>query len=132
MKISEMMLDKEKKANGTWIDIVDDFKIKVRPQSCEEFQAMHKRLMKPYENIVRHGREVPADKSLDIYLQCVAETCLLDWKGLHDDAGKEIKYSKAAALKYLRDAEIFRNNVSWAIQQQDFFKAEAKEAAAKN
>lgn len=131
MKITELMLDDSKKADGVWVDCAG-YSVQVRSLDCKEFSKMHSRLMKPYQHIQRRNGEVPEDVATSIFQRCVAETILLDWKGIQDEKGKEIPFSKELALEYLQKAQLFANDVVAAATNIANFRLEAKETAVKN
>lgn len=132
MRITDLMVDETAIADGVWFEVTEDFAIKVRSLECKEFAEMFKRLMKPYENLKRQGRDVPEDKALDIIQRCVAETILLDWRGLLDAKDKPIPYSKEKAHELIKTARDFADIVTAAARERANFRVQAKQAATKN
>lgn len=132
MKISEMYVDEELESDGVTVQITDEFSIRVRSLECKEFKEMHEKLLKPYQNILRQGRTIPKVKAEEIFTQCLVETILLGWKGLYDENDKEIKYSKEAAKKYLKQLRDLSDLVTASAGSRANFRARAKETAAKN
>lgn len=132
MKITDLIVDDELESEGVEIQITDEFSIRVRSLESKEFKDMHEKMIKPYENILRQGRKIPKQKAEEIFTHCLAETVLLGWKGLYGADGKEIKYSKENAKKYLKEARDLSDLVTATAGARANFRMQARDKAAKN
>lgn len=132
MKITDLMTDESLEENGAWVKITEEFQFKVRASDYEPFVKLMQKLKKPYQDSLRDGQELPTKLNIQLNVKAMAEHALVDWKGLYDENGKEIKYSKEMAVKMLTTAKIFRNYVMAGMMDQENFKLKARSKAAKN
>lgn len=119
---------------GVWVDLGDGGSVKVARLNNPNHKKALDHLRKPYKNMLRTGRGLPDDVAEKISSQAMAEAILLDWKGLKGRDGKEVAYSPEKALELLMDPALkdFRDNVAYLAMEQETFRKEALETAAKN
>lgn len=127
MKLSSLKTDKTKEQDGVWaqLDIGEDVWVKVRSSDCPQHQKRTRSFA------AKHWRQMSSGK-IDPQLEWVetgkalAETVLLDWKGLLDDDGNEIPYSLKLATELMtnREWKEFRKAVVRAADDEAHFQAE--------
>lgn len=128
-KLSKFAISTTAAKEGVEVDLGDGLIVRVAKANNEKYQAYLKQVLKPYERQVRNG-------SLDekifakLYNEAVAETILLGWKGLEDDNGAEIPYTKEKAIEILTNPEYeeFKALVVDLANEQAVFSKEAVEA----
>ncbi len=115
---------------GAWIDIGEGASIKVARAGNKANRALLKRLVAPHKLALRHDR-VPDDVLEKITIETMAETILLDWKGIEED-GRPLLFSRDNALRLLTDYKDFREQVSSFSNDLATFQADRLEAEVKN
>jgi hypothetical protein len=123
MKISTFATDLDLEENGVWVDIGDGGMLLIARLGNPHHQAAIRRISKPHKALIRN-KTINEELSDELLLKAMAEAILLDWKGLEDDKGKTIKYSKGAAYDLLRDLRDFRNLVTELANEQVSFRRE--------
>jgi hypothetical protein len=68
----------------------------------------------------------------DIAAEITSRTVLLDWKGVKDDAGKDVPYSQAAAKEYMVKYPDFADMISGFGQQISLYQDKEQEERVKN
>lgn len=134
MKISAIKADLAKSAAGIWIDGIpemSDLRLKVRPIGNADYRRLYGLLADATPRAGKRGGVIDHAVREEISARCLADTVLLDWDGLEDDAGKPLVYSHDVAKKMLLDPELiaFRDAVSWAAnvaQEETIGEAKAK------
>lgn len=128
MKISTFATDLDLEENGVWVDIGDGGQLLVARMGNPRYLEVVRRISRPHKNRIR-TKSINEELSDDILIQAMAEAILLDWKGLEDDKGKPIKYSKEAAYELMKGMRDFRNLVVEIASEQAAFRREENEAA---
>lgn len=123
MKISKFATDLDLEENGVWVDIGEGGEILVARMGNPRYQKAVQSISKPHRTQIRQ-KTISEDLSDELLLKAMAETILLDWKGIEDDKGKVIKYTKDTAFKLLRDLRDFRNLVVELATEQAAFRRE--------
>ena len=128
MKISNFATDLDLEENGVWVDIGDGARLKLARVGNPAYTKLQRELAKPYRQQLRRNA-MPAEKLLDIQLQLLSKTVLIDWEGLEDDKGKPIKPSVEHAYDLLKGLKDFRRLVEeLADEQATFALIETEEA----
>lgn len=126
----EFATNKQYEQEGVWTDIGNGCSIKIARVGNEHYTALFRKLSKPYQNQIRRGT-LPNDKAEDLLIQVMAESIVLDWKGLEED-GKPVKYSRETCARILKEYKDFRELVSDLSNSLELFKAEMDAEAEKN
>jgi hypothetical protein len=117
--------DKRAETEGVWVEIDTGVELKVARVNNEKAREMRRKLEKPYASF----RVIPDSVNEDIFRKIVSNHVLLDWKGITDADGKEIKFSVEAAEKVLKDYPDFFNDVLSLAGARETFQDEATDAA---
>lgn len=126
----EFVTNKKLEDEGAWVDIGDDGAIKVARAGNKKAIAHMRTISAPYTSQIRFGK-LPDDVATKIAIETIAETILLDWKGITYD-GKPLPYSKENAIRLLTESEDFRELVSNISSERKTFQQELDEAITKN
>jgi hypothetical protein len=119
--------DQTLEENGVWVDLGEDVHVLVGRLTSKRTREVRRRLMKKYESM----REMPPSLEDQINIQVMAESVLLDWRGVTDENNKPIPYSRDAAIKLLTELSDFRDEVAGASMRRDIFRAEELEGNSK-
>lgn len=101
VNISALKTNPQAEEEGVWVDYENTgVKLKIARIGNPAFDKAVNKLSAPHLKKIRNG-----DASLQEKLtkEAIAETILLDWKGIEDDDGKTLKYSKKLSKELLND-----------------------------
>ena len=131
MIIDNYTTDSSKSNDGVWFDH-DGASFLVARYTKLAFINHLEVLKKPFAKRIAKGKFGIEDE-LPLIAKAMSEHILLDWKGVKTAEGKEIKYSKEIAEKFLSspEAEEFRELISGFAENVDAFRSEAIEASGK-
>lgn len=137
MKINSFKTNAAAAIEGRWVNDLPglgNIEVKVRgtnnPEYRRRLQAMY-RALPPTKR--KNGVVDPIENDRIIGV-CLLNHCLLDWRGLENDDGSPLPYSKEAATPLLTDPNFgaFRDGVFAAASSVDDEEAEADEETEKN
>jgi hypothetical protein len=134
MSIYEMYgTDKEKEENGIWIHYGKDISFKVARASKvnAKYGKALERLMKPYQKQIRLNT-LSDDVASNVMIEAFCEGILLDWKGVTNKEGEEMKYSKENAIKLMNDLPDLFEDLQEQSNSMTLFKEEELQENAKN
>jgi len=95
--------DNSLELEGVWFDYsFGKFKLAYVGGANQEFQKEYSEKMKPYIEAEARGM-MDAETRRTIQIECYVNHVLRDWKDVIGRDGKEIKYSKAAAITLFTD-----------------------------
>ena len=133
MKFSSFQTDARAELEGVWCELGEGCSLLVARAgnaAHEEMVARLERQMRPQS--MAADAELPTKVRTEIAIKAMAATLLLDWRGLLDDNGREIPYSKEKAEELLRTARDFRNLVSSLAMERRRFQNEETAAIMGN
>ena len=130
MDFSTAFADPQKENEGVWVEYQDGGSIKLARAGTPEFNRVLENRMKPHLRKQRAGT-LPSAVETKINCQVLADTVLLDWKGMTLD-GKKLEYSKEAAFELLMRHIDFRNDVVDLATAGQTFHTEFAEDSEKN
>jgi hypothetical protein len=118
MKLSSLKTDVARVEQGEWIgDIPEmgDLELKVRGIDNADYRALTSKLVQTIP-LKRRRRGISSEDLEQIQNKCLLETVLLDWRGVQDDSGKDVPYSRELAETLLTSPEYrtFRDAVAYA------------------
>lgn len=126
MRLGVLERDVTKATQGTWVDLGDDFKVKVtRIGSPAYNDILDKELSQHRKNSNRSGRPIPGDIVDAAINKAFLATVLLDWQGLEDDNGTPIAFSREKALELFSDKRFaaLRDIIISASTEEENFRA---------
>lgn len=140
MKLSQVAVDLDAIDNGIWVDSTefDGVQYLVRGTEYPPYQkAMRKRMSAEANKLVsRRGRntEINLDSIERNKRDLSIEHCMLDWKGIDDDDGKPVEYTKEMGQKIMSEREYARmaRDILSAIDYVDEEAANVKEDVVGN
>lgn len=118
MKLSDNKIDPVKLEEGAWVDNIPELsglKLKLRGANNKAWRKLQSTLIRAVPRARKvNGLEPDDEDRINAIL--LRDTSLLDWRGLEDDAGKPLPFSKAQAYEYLTNPEHvrFREGAMWA------------------
>jgi hypothetical protein len=130
LKESYGFTDKELEESGVEVELGDGAFITVRRSNNKKFVKLLQSLRKPYERRIQRGT---MDQKVldDLTRKAVAKEVLIGWRGIKLD-GKEVKYSPEKAEELLKQFEEFQEDVLFAANTRETFRAEVVEENEKN
>lgn len=115
---------------GTWTDF-NGSKLKIAHSSNVVFQRVLARKQQPHRRKIEQG-SVDPQLMKDIMCQAMAEGLIIDWSGVTDKAGNEVKYSIDNGYKALKNNPDLREFVTEFSTNLDNFRNEAIENMGKD
>lgn len=102
MKLSE--LQSGDFADGVWKDIYEfpGVSVKVRSSEHQDYQRSFTAALRPHRRAINEGHVDPM-LLRRLTNECVVKHLILDWKGVDDDDGNPIPFSKDVALPMAKD-----------------------------
>ena len=122
--------DKDAESEGVWEDCGEGLRVKVARANNPHHQRVIENMMRPYRRQISNGR-LSNEKMTEITVKAMAECLLIDWEGVEID-GKNVPYSREAALDLLTEYKDFREDVAELAQTMELFRATEIEEAEKN
>lgn len=126
----EFVTNKQLEEEGVWVDIGDGGELKIARDGNPKAMSVMRDLSKPFVSQIRLGK-LPQAKADEITIKTMAQTILLDWKGI-SYGGKPLQYSVENAIKLLTESEDFRTLVSTLSNDRKTFQQEIEEIITKN
>ena len=121
MKLSKLATDGKLAVEGVWEDIGEGFEVLVARMNNPKYRAYMRKIVRTKTRSARRvGTDI--DQMIELQQEGAVRHLLLDWKGLEDDAGKNIPYTLEKArelfgthpdlydliIEISSDAELFR------------------------
>lgn len=131
MKIATSRDDISTEIDGVWVEYGDGELLIARMGNPKNRRA-YERAQARYKSKARKGT-LTADERVEITARTLADSILLDWKGINDMEGKPLDYSHEIAYQALRwdiDLRIFVSNE--ADVAENFRSQEVEENAGKS
>lgn len=109
VKLTDLMVDKEKMEKGTWKDFIPFPGVAVRLLVASNNNIIYLKAVAACirEHLKEFREDVTGQAENEIVKPAVAKHILLGWEGIDDDQGKPISYSYEAALGILNTPELF-------------------------
>jgi hypothetical protein len=106
-KLSHIATDTDKAEVGQWIEYCPamdkedkPLELKIARLGNPSYNDRLQSLVRPHRRKVRAGFESELEPFVK---RAVAECCLVGWRGMYSDEGKEIKYTKERSVEILLD-----------------------------
>ena len=132
MDLRKFASNATKEREGVWIDLDETTKVKIARMDNPAFKKAMQRELGPYKQAVRSGT-LSEQQSEKIMAKVLAETILVDWKGMTEE-GKELAYSVDEAQRILSAPHLqdFRKMVVSFSEDAALFREAELEDAEKN
>jgi len=124
--------DKTAFEEGVWTDIGNGISVKLRSPQSAHSKATRKRLEAPFASLTRGGRELPDDIAETLLIQQMANSLIIDWKGIEGEDGLPIAATPATIEAALRTYQFFRDDVGSVLATRDTYKNRVAETDLKN
>lgn len=133
MKLGQMMVDPERATSGAWCRYQGDAEFLIgRANGPKAMEAMVSHMRPHVADGVRDLAELPEREQQRIRLEVVCDGVLLGWRGIEDDDGAPIEFSRQKAREILSKPEAIAL-LEWIELQSvtiDNFRAVASEKLA--
>lgn len=127
--------DSDATENGKWFDDMfqpdSGVSVKLRRFSSKKSVNYRARLLLKYKRQGNRKGEFPPEIEERMLIEQMAECIIVDWKGILDNEGKEIAYSKEKALVLCKMLD-FRAPLIQLAVDMDSFRAEERKELEKN
>jgi hypothetical protein len=136
MNLSKFKIDAKAKEDGDWVEILgyEGLAIKTRAFTNIPARALHDRMYAKARRNLRRGTPTPPAVADNITITVLLEHCTLDWRGLTDDEGQPIPFTRETAERYFRDPNYrpLLDAAAYAAEQVGEEEADDIEAAEGN
>lgn len=121
-------------AHGTPIPDMGDLCLKVRGIGNSDYRALMAKLSDAVPRSQRTGGKLNPEAGERVFVECLAQTVLMDWSGVENDDGSQIPFSADVARKIMSNPDLapFKFAVAWASNQVGDLRAADNETSAKN
>lgn len=126
----EYDFDSDKENEGVWEDIGGGARVLVASSDCPKYREAFTNLSRNIRRKIDRNK-LSEEEDAEIMSRIVGKTILLDWEGIYDD-GEEIPYSTQNAISLLKKYPKFRRDVSALAADENRYRIEDTEQAAKN
>lgn len=130
LKLEKFAVDKKKEVEGVWEDLGDGAGLLIARMGNKRFAEGYAAIPRGTRRMIESDK-LSDDAVDDIICKLLAETILLDWKGV-EEGGKEVPYSKETAADFLKRYPDFRQMVWTISEEQNRFHQDSIEDDAKN
>lgn len=121
--------NRESEEDGKWFDeeFGPEVKLKLRRYNAKVPRLARDKAFKPHLKAYKTFDKIPEDVSVPLTNKLLAETIVVDWKGIFDRDGNEIPFSKEAALDLFTKLPDFATAVILVSVNADNYRAEDKD-----
>lgn len=115
--------------NGVWVDIAEGIKFKIAKKDNDNFKNAVLRLLKEkgFTQYQITKGNIPNDAWGDIGVMATAESILVDWEGVIDEAtGKPVKYTPEIGFKEMMADEEFLKDIQKLSEDVGLFQAKVE------
>ena len=132
MNLTKMKTSPALENGGVWVELDSKTSIKVRRLGCKAFRDSLKEKSEKYKVALRL-QNLDDDVAERIYAEALAETILIDWRGM-ELGDSVIEYSAEQAYEILSDEENkdFKELVVELAREAETFREQATAAIEKN
>ena len=127
--LNAFAVDTKAEEAGVWTQ-VGDMSFLIARVGNDGWKAEYKKLERQaYGSIARKKDKRDSERDVHMMLECLAKTCILDWKDVSLD-GKTVKHSTAKAVEILTDKRfkpLSEHLLDLAMDEERFMEGEIKE-----
>lgn len=123
--------NKSKEEEGTWLDVTDEIRVKIRRYRSRAARDAAKEFAKQYA--ASGKRKLTPDQETELTTKVMAKAIIVDWEGV-TDGDKAIPCTFENKFAILADEEMFdfREFISTAAMERELFAQELDEDAEGN
>ena len=131
VNIATKMEDVAREIDGVWIDYQDDAKLLIARMGNPQNRKAYERAQARFRGKIKRDK-MTADDRIEVMAKCLADSILLDWKGINDHESKKLKYTPEMAYQALRwDLDLREFVADQADLAENFRADEIEEKAEK-
>ena len=130
MDLREFKTDKSKEEDGVWESLGDECSVKVARYGNPAMLRAYRKYPRVLRQRLENG-QVDDDKSAAVMAEVMADTVLLDWKGLKEDK-KNVPYNRENCIRVLKEYPDFRGMVFEIANEAQLYHEEGVGETAKN
>lgn len=130
-KLSQFSFDPRAETEGVRVHLGEGLYVVVGRVNSPRFVEAMRKHSGPYK-FEMDRNTLSEDVAQKILVKVYAETILLGWENMQDEAGQDIPYSREAARKAMEDYPEFFNMVKDAASRMELFRSAERAEAAKN
>ena len=124
-------LGKKVTDEGVWKEY-SGAELKIARAGSVEFMRAKEKLERPYRKKIEKGA-LSIDVSRELNLKALAQTILVDWKGVEDEDGKAVPYSEEIGIQAMSDdPDMLEFVMDVALDNENFSIAREKTLAKKS
>lgn len=103
VRLSDLALDPRAKDEGVWVEMPGGWEARIRHNDCAQARKLRAQHLNQNKRFYRNGQPVPEDVAERQTLTVACDALLVDWRGIVDDKGKAVPFSKEKARQLLAD-----------------------------
>ena len=130
MELKDFKTDKDKEKDGVWEELGDGCSVLVARYGNPAMVNAYRRYPRVLRQRLESG-QVDDDKSAAVMAKVMADTILLNWKGLKED-GKEVVYSKEECIRILVEYPDIRGMIFEISNETQLYHDEGVRKTIKN
>lgn len=125
--------DVERERSGIWLDYGDagEFLVARAGGANKAYEKALNRISKPHRRAIE-AEAIDNDKAFDLMKQAFAEAIVMDWRGVTDEQGNPIPFSKEKCLWLLRELDDLFHALREDAHKAALYRASLREEAAGN
>lgn len=108
---------------------IPTFVVRATSKANQSYAKAVDKATKPYRGNVKAIGQDNADR---MFMEIFVNTILVGWKNIQDKFGKDIPFTKEAAIKLFKDLPRLYDDLYQQVSSVELFKSETKEVEAGN
>lgn len=129
---ADFAINPETEKDGVWVPYRDDVAFLIARSGNANYRKKIAFLVKKNQRVIDQGGDVGEAKSEEIFVDVLASTVLLGWKGKLVFQGEDLSEYSVASAKKLLALKLFREWVTKQAEDEKAYKAVQEEADEKN
>lgn len=128
---SSLKTDRKREEDGVWVPYESSFELLLSRIGNPRYKQFLLKKSKTNMRRIQRGK-IDIQEAEDLIKRAMAQTVILDWRGLYDEKDVEIPFSKEEALLALREDDDFYEEVFAIAQDRELFRNDELEGKAGN
>lgn len=105
--LAGLKVDEERAKNGIWVPFMQGAEFLIGRAGSAAYNKQISNAWKEHETALQADTPEAEELGQKMVAEAVANHELLDWRGVADEEGNELPYSKEKAIEYLMIDEVF-------------------------